>query len=210
MKTLGIISQNICLPVKKLVIKCKNCGKEFTDLKFLHIRISDCFPPSRMIDLKTSPPRCPYCKYEYKWEEDYEVVRKERITFSEAILGEIKLNMEVLKDLIKALFENLSKLKEKILQNKALKREYEKFKVFLSMIRDYSEGKYTEVPKWTITAMVFVLLYVLNPIDLIPDIMPVVGFMDDIAVLYLIWQLVKDDLKKYMEWKKLLSNTGFE
>ena len=51
------------------------------------------------------------------------------------------------------------------------------------MLGDVFTGKYKKVPVGTIAAIVGTLLYVLSPIDFIPDFMPVVGYLDDAAML---------------------------
>ena len=38
--------------------------------------------------------------------------------------------------------------------------------------------------------------------DFIPDIIPFVGMIDDVAVVALCFNLLKDELKKYQDWKK--------
>jgi uncharacterized membrane protein YkvA (DUF1232 family) len=78
------------------------------------------------------------------------------------------------------------------------------------MIKDYFEGRYREVLKWSIAAMVFGLLYVLNPVDLLPDIIPAIGFMDDVAVLHIVRRLVEKDIEKYKEWKMKTDSSELE
>lgn len=51
------------------------------------------------------------------------------------------------------------------------------------MLKDFFTRKYTEVPVGTIMAIAGSLLYVLSPIDIIPDFIPVVGFLDDAGVI---------------------------
>lgn len=51
------------------------------------------------------------------------------------------------------------------------------------MLGDVFTSKYKKVPIGTIAAIVGTLLYVLSPIDFIPDFMPVVGYLDDVAML---------------------------
>ena len=70
-------------------------------------------------------------------------------------------------------------------------------KTFLSMIKDYVNGSYREVPWWTIAAITFSLLYVLSPIDLIPDFVPVIGLLDDAAVVALCILLVREEVETY-------------
>jgi uncharacterized membrane protein YkvA (DUF1232 family) len=48
----------------------------------------------------------------------------------------------------------------------------------------------------------FGLLYVINPFDIIPDVLPVVGAVDDAMVIGALLILVEQDLKKYRAWKE--------
>lgn len=82
-----------------------------------------------------------------------------------------------------------------------LHKEFAKIKLLVMMLRDYWNEVYTEVPWHTIAAVVIMLLYILNPIDLIPDFIPVAGQADDLAVLYFGWKLISEDVKTYARWK---------
>jgi len=75
----------------------------------------------------------------------------------------------------------------------------------LELIRDYRSGAYKDIAFWAIAAMVFGLLYLINPVELIPDVIPVIGYMDDVAVMALILKLVKGELDKYMAWRKTIA-----
>ncbi|RLE31609.1 MAG: hypothetical protein DRJ61_11175 [Acidobacteria bacterium] len=66
-----------------------------------------------------------------------------------------------------------------------LKRFYDDFLLLISLVKDYWSGDYREIPYSSIAAVVFALIYVLSPIDLIPDFIPVLGLMDDAAVVAL-------------------------
>ena len=76
-------------------------------------------------------------------------------------------------------------IKQKIKNNEALKKLFKDASTLISMIKDCWSGAYPQAPVWVISAAVFALLYVLSPIDLIPDIIPVLGLTDDVAVLSL-------------------------
>lgn len=84
----------------------------------------------------------------------------------------------------------------------ALTRFKEDISGMISLVKDYKNGSYREVPTKTIVAVVGALLYVLAPINLIPDFIPVVGQLDDAAVVGLCLKLVDADIQKYLAWKK--------
>jgi uncharacterized membrane protein YkvA (DUF1232 family) len=75
-------------------------------------------------------------------------------------------------------------------------------KLLFALIQDYFKGQYREVPFWSIAAIVAALLYVLSPFDLIPDFIPIIGYLDDAAVVAFCLKMVEQDLLKYKEWKK--------
>jgi len=77
----------------------------------------------------------------------------------------------------------------------------EDFKLLMAVVKDYRRGKYRKIPFWTIAAIVGALLYVLNPLDLIPDFLPLVGQIDDAAVVAACLLMVRQDLHKYKKWK---------
>ena len=60
---------------------------------------------------------------------------------------------------------------------------------------------YRQVPYGTIASIVFTLIYVLNPFDLVPDMLPLIGQLDDVAVMGACLILVEQDLHKYKDWK---------
>jgi uncharacterized membrane protein YkvA (DUF1232 family) len=73
--------------------------------------------------------------------------------------------------------------------------------MLLTLVKDYRSGRYPAVPWRAISSIAFALLYVLNPLDLIPDFLPVVGQIDDALVLSICLSLVNQELKRYRSWK---------
>ena len=62
-------------------------------------------------------------------------------------------------------------------------------------------GKYRNISRKAIIGIVIALIYLLNPIDLVPDFLSIFGFIDDAALLALIAKLLEDDLDKFKEWE---------
>ena len=85
-------------------------------------------------------------------------------------------------DDVHKVMDNQEKI-EKIASNETLHKYLNDIKHYFQMLGDVFTGKYKKVPVGTIAAIVGTLLYVLSPIDFIPDFMPVVGYLDDVAML---------------------------
>jgi uncharacterized membrane protein YkvA (DUF1232 family) len=75
-------------------------------------------------------------------------------------------------------------------------------KLLFSLVKDYKDGKYTEVPWLTIAAVVGTLFYIFSPIDLIPDFIPFIGLLDDAVVLGICLRAIASDLDAYRRWKE--------
>ncbi|WP_372920251.1 YkvA family protein [Salegentibacter sp.] len=97
--------------------------------------------------------------------------------------------------------KNQKEISDKILNANALKKYTELGKVMFGMLQDYRKGIYKDVPWFTIAAIAFALLYVLNPLDMVPDFIPGVGYLDDFAVLTFSLRFMETDLHKYLDWK---------
>ena len=69
------------------------------------------------------------------------------------------------------------------------------------MIRSAVSGEYTGIPTSTVVAAVAVTIYFLSPIDLIPDFIPVLGLLDDVALVAWFSTTIKDEMDKFMEWE---------
>jgi uncharacterized membrane protein YkvA (DUF1232 family) len=83
-----------------------------------------------------------------------------------------------------------------------LARFIEDGRLLIAMVKDYRNKSYHQVPYGTIGAAVFTLIYILNPFDLVPDVLPIIGEVDDVAVLTACLMLIERDLQKYKKWKQ--------
>ena len=104
---------------------------------------------------------------------------------------------------VEIIFENEEKINRKVKKKGPLKKYIDSVKNLFFMLKDYKNGSYREMPWHTIGSVVLVLLYVLNPLDIIPDFVPGFGYVDDAGVLALALKLIQSDYETYMEWRKL-------
>ena len=73
--------------------------------------------------------------------------------------------------------------------------------VLLSLIRAYIKKQYTDVSPSTVMLAVAGLIYVVTPVDLIPDYILGPGLLDDAAVIGIVLQAIQMDLNKYKKWQ---------
>jgi len=103
---------------------------------------------------------------------------------------------------LEALLNRQQAIEEKVKNSGKLNRFSADIKLMFSMLRDYWNGSYRNVPWKSIAAIAGALLYVLNPLDLIPDLLLGIGFVDDVGVVALCLNLVESDLHKYAAFKE--------
>jgi len=90
----------------------------------------------------------------------------------------------------------------KAITNKGeLEGVWAKMLLLFGVAKDYVNGAYTEIPKRSIVAILGGLIYFLSPLDIVPDLVPLLGFIDDIFVLNLVYKQVLKDLEEYKVWK---------
>ena len=89
----------------------------------------------------------------------------------------------------------------KFTKQRALRSLMDQGLVMIDFVRDYASGRYREIPYWAVSAAALALLYVLSPIDLVPDFIIGAGFLDDAAVVAFSLRLIEKELERYKEWK---------
>ncbi len=89
------------------------------------------------------------------------------------------------------------KVEEMVRNNVRLQPFIADIETAYQLLRDYSSKRYREIPWGSIAAIVAALLYLLNPLDMLPDVIPFFGLVDDAGVLAICWRMVKKDLDAY-------------
>lgn len=82
-----------------------------------------------------------------------------------------------------------------------LARLFQNLKLLLPLVKDYWKGTYRDVSARSIAIFAAAVLYIISPIDLIPDYIIGLGQIDDVAILSLSLYFLERDLQKYKEWK---------
>jgi uncharacterized membrane protein YkvA (DUF1232 family) len=83
----------------------------------------------------------------------------------------------------------------------ALKKVLENVRELYALFKDSVKGNYKLHPA-NVAMIGGGLLYFLLPVDLIPDFIPLVGYLDDLAVLTTIMNSLKGEINAYQAWKE--------
>ena len=127
----------------------------------------------------------------------------------------MEMNMEQARELLdkgveeaEEVIQNPSKVDEILLRLEAKLKEVPAIgstladlPLMISMVKAWIKKEYTEVSPKVIACLVGAVIYLLKKKDLISDSIPIVGIVDDIAVLGLALKLSEPELKAYAEWR---------
>ena len=67
----------------------------------------------------------------------------------------------------------------------------------IRLIKSYASGDYRDISKKNAILVIAGLLYFVSPLDLIPDALPFVGYLDDITVIGFVLSSLGDELLKF-------------
>ncbi len=103
-------------------------------------------------------------------------------------------NIDKMKELAGEAFKKASvsaKLKDLLVQIRGMAR----------MVKEVASGRYKDYSKGALTLIVASLVYLVCPVDAIPDVIPVVGLVDDAAVLTFVLSKTDKELKRFLVWE---------
>ncbi|MFY7828214.1 MAG: YkvA family protein [Flectobacillus sp.] len=106
--------------------------------------------------------------------------------------------------LLELLREVLSKAKEVAdKENKGVGQVLtDKLTTLSRMVKAYVSGQYRIVPWPTILKIVAVLIYFVSPLDVIPDILPIIGLTDDLAIVLWLFRALQEDIENFEAWER--------
>lgn len=97
--------------------------------------------------------------------------------------------------------ELLLQLEEKLKEVPAIGSTLADLPLMISMVKAWVTKEYTEVSPKVIACLVGAIIYLLKRKDLISDSIPVIGIVDDLAVMALALKLSEPELKAYAAWR---------
>jgi uncharacterized membrane protein YkvA (DUF1232 family) len=74
-------------------------------------------------------------------------------------------------------------------------------RTLVRMVNAYRLGTYRLVPWQTIGKIVAILVYFVLPLDFIPDVLPVLGFTDDFALIFWALRSFSADIDAFRAWE---------
>jgi len=102
---------------------------------------------------------------------------------------------------VQKVVEKAGDIQKKFAAGGPLGRFIEDGKLLIAIVKDYWSGAYRQLPYGALAAIVFTLIYVFNPLDLVPDVLPVIGEIDDATVVAGCLLFIEQDLQAYKQWK---------
>lgn len=74
--------------------------------------------------------------------------------------------------------------------------------VFPLLLWDCIRGSYDRFPTASVIMIIFSIIYLFSPIDIIPEVLiPVVGYIDDLLLLNWLANTMSKEIKPYFHWK---------
>ena len=77
----------------------------------------------------------------------------------------------------------------------------ENFLVVVRLVEAVIKGEY-QIETWNLIKLIGAIMYVILPLDAVPDAIPVLGFTDDIAVVAEILKSMADIINEFKKWEE--------
>ena len=73
--------------------------------------------------------------------------------------------------------------------------------LLIRLVRAYQSGQYRSIRRSSMAIVVAGLLYFISPIDLVPDFLGAIGFIDVVAILGFIFASIQRELQAFRRWE---------
>lgn len=96
----------------------------------------------------------------------------------------------------------LDQVGDKIGMVSGLKDKIKDIPLIVSLIKAYIHKEYREIPVGSLIGLIASLIYFLSPIDLIPDLLPGIGYIDDFTVIAIAIRFAYTDIEDFKKWQQ--------
>jgi uncharacterized membrane protein YkvA (DUF1232 family) len=103
---------------------------------------------------------------------------------------------------LRSLFERAAR-KAASLPRQRFKENWPYLQTMLRLVGAYERGEYQQVSNDDLTLIVAALNYLVDPFDLIPDMTPLLGFVDDAIVVGFVADKTRQTLDEFMIWETI-------
>lgn len=80
-------------------------------------------------------------------------------------------------------------------------------KAMLRLVKAYATGDYRAISWESLVLIVAGLVYLVSPVDVIPDVLPF-GLADDATVILFVASMVHEELEAFVEWEEVHTDGG--
>ena len=78
---------------------------------------------------------------------------------------------------------------------------WDDIKTMVALLYDWIRGDYSDIPWYSLAAIAAAVAYFACPVDAVPDVIPGLGYLDDVLIIKICLDLVRQDLSKYRQWR---------
>jgi len=105
------------------------------------------------------------------------------------------------KSKLNKLLHKVSVKLQKFGENPQVKEMTEHVDVLYRMVKAHVNGTYQGLSSRSLGMIALGLIYFITPVDLIPDFIPFIGYVDDLSVLLAVGKSLQTDIVKFRVWE---------
>lgn len=125
-----------------------------------------------------------------------EIVEKAKNLFGKQVDMIVRQEQKVVE-----LIKNVGKKLSDLAHNPKVQKLTSPIQIFIRMIKAHFNGQH-KIEFSTLGLIVLALVYFISPIDLIPDFLGVIGFVDDLSVVLAVYAKLKNEVEQFLEWER--------
>jgi len=76
-----------------------------------------------------------------------------------------------------------------------------KIRTLIRMVQCTASREYLDIPWQSIVLITAALIYFVSPFDALTDFLPLIGFVDDAAIISAVFASISKDVEKFIAWE---------